>query len=210
MVSPSPRLLLPALAVAALAGCSPARVPAPYAEDLFSTNTLERYEAFSAQPATWRIRGGVLAGEGEVFHGALIRRDVAIGDGWVETTSVKSDDGGLIVRFQDNENYYMLGFRDDDAPPPRGERNLQLYRRSGEGFEDLSLEDIDWPRGTRRTIRLAVEGATLRVYVDGRLRHEWRDPHAPLPPGRIGVRHHGEHGSWITTFDSFRWSQSDR
>ena len=175
-------------------------------EDTFSTNSLNRYDAHGARPSTWEIQSGTLSASGYALQSVLIRKDVSMADGWVETTSSRADDGGLVMGFQDNENYYLLAFRDDSAPAPRGWRNLALYKRRGPSeFTEVWTLDIVWPRGTPRTFRLELDDARLRVFVDGSVVGTWIDDlEAPLTGG-IGVRHYGDNDAWEARFEVLRW-----
>ncbi len=120
----------------------------------------------------------------------------------IETDTI--DDGGLVLRFQDNDNYYLLAIRDDDSFPPRGEENLKIYRRDAGAFPTLWSADIVWPRGVRHVIRFMAEGNLLSVFVDGELVGSVVDE-APLPAGGFGLRHYGESSEWLSRYDSFRW-----
>ena len=177
-------------------------------EDTFSTNSLGRYDAFEASPSTWEMQNGTLSASGFALQSVLIRKDVSMANGWVETTSSRADDGGLVIGFQDNDNYYLLAFRDDSAPGPRGWRNLALYKRRGPfEFTEVWTLDIVWPRGTPRTFRLELDDARLRVFVDGSVVGAWTDIlEAPLTGG-VGVRHYGDNDAWETRFEVFRWRE---
>ncbi|HET7234628.1 MAG TPA: hypothetical protein VFJ16_31740 [Longimicrobium sp.] len=180
-------------------------------EDDFGGNSLKRYRQQSDGGSHWAILDGTLVGTGPAIQSILVRRDARFADGWVETVSSRADDGGLVLRARDNGDYYLLAFRDDQAPPPRGEMNLALYHHVGSEYRELWNRDVPWPRGSRHTIRLEAEGRWLRVYWDHELRGEVlasgrvNDPAPYTGPGGAGLRHYGEDARWITSFDSFRW-----
>lgn len=161
------------------------------------------YTAYSDDGIAWRL-GDRISGEGYANQSVLIRDGAALGDGWVETATGHADDGGLVLRFQDNSNYYLLAIRDDAGPEPRGAGNLKVYRRDGGRFRELWSADVAWPRGERRTVRFEAEGSLLNVYLDGELIGSVVDS-APLPAGGFGLRHHGGSQEWTTRFDAFRW-----
>ena len=84
-------------------------------EDDFSSNTLSRYTASSDGGMPWRISGGMLVGGGYGIHSVLIRKGASLETGWVETRSSHADDGGLVLGYVNNQNYYLLSVRDDAA-----------------------------------------------------------------------------------------------
>jgi hypothetical protein len=192
---------------------APAPVTAHAGEDSFDRNTLRLYAQFGA--AGWIVRGGSLEAEGG-DQAVLIRNGLEMADGWVEATSWRADDGGLVLRFQDALNYYLLAFRDDAAPPPRGVYNLAMYHRVGNEFREMWRTDVRWPRGTLHTIRFQARGRRFVAYFDGRpVGAVWASPavNDPAPfagVGRAGLRAYGWNGEWVTSFASFRWHGADR
>jgi hypothetical protein len=173
--------------------------------DSFQAVLGDRYTRYGSQ-GQWTVGAGALTATGPAEHELLIRSGAAFADGWVETVSKQSDDGGLVLRFADSRNYYLLGFRDDAAPFPRGSRNIQLYRAVNDGFREVGTADVAWPRGAVRRVRFEAEGAVLRAYLDGELVASWTDPF-PLGTGGFGVRHYGMNATWATRFELFRWRE---
>lgn len=184
--------------------------------DDFTRNTLPRYRQRSDGGQHWAIVDGTLVATGPATQSVLLRSGARFADGWVETVSSRADDGGLVLRARDNGDYYLLAFRDDQAPDPRGSLNLALYHHVGSEYREMWREDLEWPRGARRTIRLEAEGDWFRVFFDREQRAVVRaEPRAndPAPyagPGLAGLRHYGAGAGWITSFDSFRWSEGRR
>lgn len=205
-----PVLLLTAL----LAGCNGSTDPDPNPEpqplqgrDDFNVNSLAAYDqAAVGALGQWTVGAGRLTATGPAEQAVLVREETAFADGYVEAVSNRADDGGLVLRFTSEGSYYLLAFRDDSAPGPFPDRNLAVYRRVGDRFEEIAQGDIQWPRGTTRTIRFAIDGGLIRVSVDGEVVGQVVDP-LPLPAGRAGLRHYGEDERWITVFDSFRWRE---
>lgn len=177
-------------------------------EDDFSSNTLSRYTATSDGGTPWTIVGGRLIGDGRGIQSVLIRKGAALKTGWVETTTSHADDSGLVVGYVDNDNYYLFTMRDDEAPPPRGERNLAVYQRIDGHFHEVWTRGVRWPRGTPRTFRFEMAGAgRLRVLMDGEPMAE-----VPLKPNGgmgFGLRHYGDDRTWKSRFDVFRWEIED-
>jgi hypothetical protein len=209
------RTTIAALALLALVACKGSTDPDPpppdYQEDTFSSNTLSSYTGYSDGGANWGISDGLLTGAGPANQSVLIRNGVTLTDAWVETISQSADDGGLVLRFQSATNYYLLAFRDDAAPSPRGLENLAVYHHDGSAYNEMWVKDVSWLPGTQMTIRFEAVGNKLRVYLNGALQVELtpspaiNDPNPYLGPGGVGVRHYGADASWITRFETFRW-----
>lgn len=175
-------------------------------EDRFdSSSSLAAYTAHADARGAWEVRGGELLGDGTAIQSVLVRDGVRFADGWVETRTEAVDDGGLVLRFQDNANYYLLAIRDDASPSPRGSENVKLYKRLGGRFIEMGHADVRWPRGEVHTVRLRAAGRRLTVCLDGRLLGGVDDPD-PLPAGGMGLRHYGGDDAWQSRFHELRWS----
>jgi len=196
----------------ALAACKSSTTPDRRSgEDTFDANSLSSYSKYSDGGYSWAIDGGTLIGTGPANQAVLTRVTVQTADGWVETVSSRADDGGLILRFQDQAHYYLLAFRDDASPSPRGTENLAVYHHVGFEYRQLWVKNVDFARGTPHTIRFEAAGANLRVYFDGVQQVDLtpspliNDPAPFTGSGGLGVRYYGDDASWITRFDTFRW-----
>lgn len=185
-------------------------------EDDFTRNSLARYQQQSDGGSRWTIVGGTLVGIGPAIQSVLLRKDARFADGWVETVSSRADDGGLVLRAQENGDYYLLAFRDDAAPAQRGSMNLAVYHHVGTAYHEMWTMDVPWPRGSPHTIRFQATGERLRVYWDGELRGDFPvsprvNDHRPYTgAGLAGLRHYGDTAEWITSFNVFRWEAGRR
>lgn len=191
----------------AMSGCHLLRASRPSTEDTFAAGPLSRYSAYSDKGYPWAVGPNSLQGNGVGLQSILIRNSVSLTDGWVETVVDSADDGGLVLRFYDNENYYLLAIRDDRAPFPRNIDNLQIYRRSGTGqggFVSLWRTDVTWPRGSPHRVRFEAKGDRLAVYFDAHRVAEISDTQHLRGEG-IGLRHYGNNAAWITRYRSFSW-----
>jgi hypothetical protein len=189
----------------------PRGAPAGRGEDTFDRNTLARYTGYTDGGEHWRVLGGSLVGTGPAVQSVLVRNGREMADGWVEAVSPRADDGGLVLRFASPRDYYLLAFRDDAAPPPRGEHNLALYHHVGTAYHELWHADVRWRRGTTHTVRFEARGPRLRAYFDGALAGEVtpspaaNDPAPSEAPGGFGVRSYGADTGWVNKFAVFRW-----
>ncbi|HEX6751722.1 MAG TPA: hypothetical protein VF092_30795 [Longimicrobium sp.] len=180
-------------------------------EDGFDGRDLSGYSAYSDGDATWELQGGWLVATGPADQSVLVRHGVELADGWVQTLSDCADDGGLVLRFRDASDYYLLAFRDDAAPAPRGEKNLAIYHVLRGEYRELWSGNVLWPRGTPHTIAFQAAGPVLRAVFDGKVAGEVTPAAAENDPrpyhgwGRVGLRHYGENAAWVTRFAAFRW-----
>ena len=202
-------------ALLALASCKSSTGSSNTSGDTFAKNTLANYSSYTDGGANWTIANGQLVGTGPANQSVLLRNGIGFTDGWVEAVSPGADDGGLVLRFQNGINYYLLAFRDDAAPDPRGTYNLALYHHIGTEYDQMWVGNVNWPRGTVHTVRFEAEGNVLRVYFDGVMQTELipapalNDPNPYLGSGGVGVRHYGATAGWVSTFDEFRWHSDD-
>lgn len=205
------------LAAVVLSSCLPFGLGtgAEGSEDTFRRSSLDAYTAYTERGADWRIQDGSLIGRGPAIQSVLVRDGFRMRDGWVEAVSARADDGGLVLRFRGPEDYYLLTFRDDAAPSPRGRENLAVYHRVRGAYRQLWVRDVPWPRGAERTIRFEADDTVLRVHFAGEVVGELKparavnDPSPHFGPGGIGVRHYGADASWVTRFEAFRWRSAD-
>lgn len=180
--------------------------------DEFDAPSFSNYTMPTQGGANWLILDGYLIGRGEVSQSLLMRTGVSFADGWVEAQSSSADDGGLIFRFQNANDYYVLAFRDDAAIYPLRVNSLALYHFTGGEFHRFWIFDPEWRRGTTQTIRIEAAGPVLRVILNGVLLDEVvpspanGDPAPYQGAGRIGVRHNGLDGTWTTRVDRLSWS----
>lgn len=192
-------------ALLALAACDNPTDPRVEATDGFGSNTLDVYTVYSDAGDGWSIANGELLGRGPATNSLLLWNGTAIGDGWVETSSRAADDGGLVMKWIDNQTYYVLAIRDDSTRTGLPTQNLALLHRSGGTFTTLATKDVAWPRGSMHTVRLESIGARFVAYFDGAVQIDVTEGAGALTPGRFGLRHTGADASWASTFDLFRW-----
>lgn len=103
----------------------------------------------------------------------------------------EAHDGGIVARFQDHNNHYLLALWGDADSD--GSLNLHLYRKVNGNCIDLGSVNTVWSRGTKKQIRWVISGERHEVYFDGALVMTKTDS-GFLGPGRIGFRNHAPGG----------------
>jgi len=167
----------------------------------FDGGAFGQFTWYSEGGSGWKLENGQLVGFGFAIQNVLILDGQSATDGWVEATLSSADDGGLVMRFEDADNYVLLAIRDDSAPSQFDGQNLKLYLRDDGAFPTLWSTDLTWPRGSERVVRLELAGSTARIYVDGALLAEV--PGIPVADGRFGLRHYGDDSGWEVRYDAF-------
>ncbi|HLL84573.1 MAG TPA: Ig-like domain-containing protein [Longimicrobium sp.] len=177
--------------------------------DLFDAPTLGLYTHYSDVPATWSVQNGAAVATGGGKQSHMVRNDVRFRDGWVEAEIDRADEGGLVLRFVDPNNLYLLAIRDDGSL--LGFRNIEIFKRVGGQFQLITFGiNINWPRGTVKTVRFDAVGSTLRAYVDGVLLVEASDA-SIQGTGAIGMRYHDvpeDIQTDMARYLTLRWSGS--
>ena len=141
---------------------------------------------------TWRVEDGALIGEGQVSQMALLHGTLQSGAStWVEVDVDRADDGGIVLRAQDEDSYYLVAIRDDSTAVgfSGADSNVELYRfvdGEWESFADYGGVDVDWPRGQMATIRIWAIDDVIMIFFNGELVNSGNDP--SFANGSIGVR----------------------
>ncbi|HBC92572.1 MAG TPA: hypothetical protein DCZ10_06610, partial [Pelotomaculum sp.] len=140
-----------------------ARQPAPVWQDAFNVDQLAEYTSGGDVTATWVVSGGVLTGTGGT-QATLIKNNLLLQDVEIEVNSDQADNGGIIARYQDNNNYYLLNVRDDTGTAGI---NIRLFKRVSGVFTAIAGVDLIWVRGTSKLIKFALHGSRIEAYFDG-------------------------------------------
>jgi hypothetical protein len=84
---------------------------------------------------------------------------------------------GVVARYVDGANYYYVSLRKSGL--------VSLRKRVNNSIVGLGSVTLPITPGTNYNVRLEAIGGSLRVYVDGNLRIERKDP--SLPAGTYGI-----------------------
>ncbi|MCL6557465.1 MAG: hypothetical protein K6U74_01445, partial [Firmicutes bacterium] len=140
-------------------------LPAPVWQDTFDTDQLAtQYTSGGDVAGTPTVSGGVLTYTGGT-QATLIKNNLLLQDCAIVVNSDQAHSGGIIGRYQDNNNYYLLVLQDDSGINPNG--NLELYRRVNGSYTMLAQVNLTWPRGTPKQIKFTLHGSRLEAYFDG-------------------------------------------
>jgi hypothetical protein len=194
-----------AVALLGLAACENPTHNSVQGTDRYGANTLDAYTSVRSASA-WSIANDQLTGTGPADNALLLWNGVAFANGFIEVTTSRADDGGVVLKFQTDSSYYFMAIRDDGAPNGGGSKNLAIMRRTPTALTELWSTDLSWPRGTTHTARFEADHGTFRAYLDGAVVGQVSEPGATSIVGAFGVRHNGPNASWLSVYDELHWS----
>ena len=168
--------------------------------DTFDVDSTANYTQYANTAGTWAVSGGELVATGG-SQALFIRNGTSYTDISVEADMNYAHNGGLILRFIDNDNYYMVTLSDDSGGATTA--NAQLFKRVTSTFTQIgSNVNLNWPRGTSAKIKFQAAGTTLSVYFDDTLVITETDS-SIAGPGGVGMRN-SDGGSFMSKYQSFR------
>lgn len=134
-------------------------------QDKFDTDSLAQYTQHGDTGAAWSIASGELTATGG-SQALLIYNDYSSANASIECDINHAYNGGLILRFQDNNNYYLCTISDDSGSSPT--LNNRLWKRVAGTFTLVNTgADSTFTRGTAHTVRFTITGTLLTVHFDG-------------------------------------------
>ncbi len=101
-----------------------AALPVPVWQDTFDTDQLSQYTSGGDVAATWTVSGGVLTGTGGT-QATLIKNNLNLSDADIVINSDQAADGGIVGRYVDNSNYYLLTLTDNETSFKNG--GFEIY-----------------------------------------------------------------------------------
>ena len=143
----------------------------------------------------------VLRQSGSGTFSWAVKKDVSIGDGFVETrfkpVSGREDQaGGVVWRWQSSRTYYV-------ARANANENNVSLYYTTLGIRTTIKYVDAPVPLGVWHLLRAEFDGRKIRVSLNGKLYIEAEDEH---------IRQAGAVGVWtkadsVTFFDNISYGK---
>lgn len=128
-----------------------------------------------------------------------VKKDVVLGDGYVETKfksiSGKEDQAaGVVWRWKNGTTYYV-------ARANANEGNVSLYYTTHGTRSTIKYVSAPVPRGVWNTLRVEFQGARIRVALNGKVYIEADDEHIQ-GTGAVGVWTKSDSA---TSFDDFNF-----
>ena len=144
----------------------------------------------------------VLMQSGQGTFPWCVKKDVSIGDGFVEvkfkSISGREDEaGGLVWRWKDGDNYYV-------ARANALENNVSLYHTSSGNRITIKYAGAPVPANQWHTLRVEFSGKQIKVLLDGKVYIDLQDSHIS-GPGAVGVWTKADS---VTAFDDFSYGES--
>lgn len=173
-----------------------------YSQDGFDTNTLANYDQLADTATTWSIASSRLTAAAGGVQSVLTYFGYVAQDTYIDVVVSQARDAGLVLRFGDNNNYYLLTLNDSGASS--GANTVTFFKRVAGAFTSLGTFPVVWPTGTFRRIRFQAVGAQLSAFMEGVLIGVAYDT-TFQQPGRIGLRANTN----VSFFEELRWAPSD-
>ena|SRR5438552_7442356 len=149
-------------------------------------------------------RPNVLVQSGRGDFPWCVKRDVSLGDGYVEAKfkprAGKQDQaGGVVWRWKDKDNYYV-------ARANALENNVSLYHTQGGRRTTIQYVDAPVAANEWHVLRAEFAGTMIRIALDGKVYIEVHDTHI-AGPGAVGLWTKADS---VTAFDDFGYGPSSR
>lgn len=156
--------------------------------DGFSSNTLANYTSRGDALADWSISGGFLQASTGT-QSVLTYNGYSVQDFRTEMIITEGPDAGMVGRYVDNNNYYVVALHDSGAAPTPN--SIQLFKRVGGVYTQLgSTQAISFTRGTSHIVEFSAVGTALTVKFDDVTKFSLVDA-SITGAGLVGPRHNG-------------------
>lgn len=159
--------------------------------DTFSTNTIANYTVTkdSGTP-NWVVTGGAMnASTALGTQSCCTVNGFSAANASAECVIGGAGDAGLVVRFQDQNNFYLMAL---------SATQIKLFKRVAGTFTQLG-STVTY--GGSGTVRLTANGTTISVSLNGVVQIAVTDS-AISAAGKVGMRSNANGGDF---FDSFSW-----
>lgn len=146
-----------------------ARQTTPTWSDTFDVDTLSlEYTSFNSPINS--ISGGVLTSTGPGVNAGLVKKNLTLSDCEIEVICDTASHGGIVARYQDANNFYIVLIQDDSGVRPGS--NVEVWKVVNGTMTNIigyptAVADLTWPRGTSATIKVAFNGTRIEVYFNG-------------------------------------------
>ncbi|WP_438448069.1 S-layer homology domain-containing protein [Gorillibacterium sp. sgz5001074] len=113
---------------------------------------------------------------------------ITAGDSWTDyvyeakvKVPITNANAGLVFRVQDSKNFYMYRMNSSN-------QRLELYKCVNGTMTSVSSTPLKSVAKQWYTLKVIVQGNTVKGYVDGEPKLEWTNPVSELTEGKIGFR----------------------
>lgn len=170
--------------------------------DDFSSNSLPYYTQYADTAGTYAISSGLLSMTVSGVQSVLTRNGVSFADGEISCVLTQAYDAGLVLRLQDNNNYYVTTVADASGNiGGGGPQSMRIYKRVGGAYTQVgSTAMISFTRGTSHSMSFSAIGSLLTVNFDGVTKITATDTGISAA-GKCGLRANQA----PAVFDSFTW-----
>lgn len=170
--------------------------------DDFSTNTIANYTTGGNSAGTWSISGGALTAAGGLQITGLLN---GLFSNRVRCKMTEAAAGGLILRYVDNNNYFLLEV--EDASAATEPNTLSIWRKQSGAFTRLAGPiAISFTRGTEQAFDFIAIGSRLIAKMNDTVVATANDTNFAAT-GRAGLSHTG--GAGQAVFTEFTWRAVD-
>lgn len=160
-------------------------------DDTFDTDTSSGYTATlrtggAAATWTWDTANTRLVSSGGQEALLLFTSDTSFQDGEVLIDTDQADQAGIVLRYQDTNNYYDLAIY--DSASTLNQSIVQLYRVSGGTRTLLTSSPITFPRGIFKRFKATASSNVISISLDGSTLFSYHDAAPISTAGKVGVR----------------------
>jgi hypothetical protein len=153
-------------------------------------------EGLNSAPSSWRVTNGVLYQGSNIFGasdsfdpGTYALQGESVWTNYTIDLKLRSqdDDGiGVMVRYQDSDNYYLFSMG-------KQRRYRKLTKRVNGVLGVLAEDTVPYTMNQWYSVRIEVQGSNIKVYLDRALLFDVTDD--SIASGKVGLYSWGNAGS---------------
>lgn len=171
--------------------------------DGFDRDTSGFWESLGDVAGTWSFdtaNSRLTANAGSAAESQYLLKDASTKDVDVSVELTQAVNAGILFRYQDLNNHYMLDIRDSTQTATD---NIRLYKRVSGAYSQIAATTftVTITRGSSNTVRLVASGTTITAYVNGAQVFSISDA-SYTSAGKVGFRAYGTTSSYFTSFSA--------
>jgi len=173
--------------------------------DSFNTDTRSSYTSVGDTLGTWVVSGGKMIATDGVQNKLLLN---GLFTNRISCKMTRADDAGLVLRYQDGNNYYVLVICDASSSSVNP-NSVILYKKVGGGYSLIgSRVAISFVRGVENQFDFIAIGSRLIVKHNGAVVMQINDTSLPAT-GTAGLRNNASASPCIAEYTEFTWYAVD-